>query len=90
MAILHFKIPFYLMDYFERYHKYFLEHYETRELDQTISVLLRYAIGDTKKISLKELVAIDKFFDCSEYVFSEFLQCVLSTSQTEEKLSLRS
>jgi len=90
MGILHFTIPSYLIEYFERYHRYFLEYYETRTLDQTISVLLKYAIGDTKQISLKEFVTIDEFFDRSEYVFSEFLQCVLSTSQTEEKLSFRS
>ena len=78
------------MEHFERYHRYFLEYHETRTWDQTISVLLKYATGDTKKISLKEFVAIDKFFDRSEHMFSEFLQCVLSTSQTEEKLSVGS
>jgi len=90
MGILHFTIPSYLIEHFKRYHRYFLEYYETRTLDQTISVLLKYAIGDTKQISLKEFVTIDEFFDRSEYMFSEFLQCVLSTSQTEEKLSFRS
>ena len=73
------------MEYFKRYHKYFLEHYETRTLDQTISVLLKYAIGDTKKIPMNEIIIIEWFFDRNEHIFSEFLQLVLSTSQTDEK-----
>lgn len=83
-------MPFYLIEHFEKYHEYFLEYSETRTLEQTISVLLKYAIGDTKKIPLKEITTIEEFFDRSEHVFSEFLQCVISTSQTEEELSFRS
>ena len=83
MRICHFMVPFHLMEYFERYHKHVLEQYKTRTLDQTISVLLEYAIGDTKEISLNEIVTIEKFFDRSEHVFGEFLQGVLSSLQTE-------
>ena len=78
------------MEHFERYHRYFLEYHETRTLDQTISVLLKYALGDTKKISLKEFIIINKFFNRNEYIFSKFLQSVLYTSQTEEELAFGS
>jgi len=78
------------MEHIERYHRYVLEHYETRTWNQTISVLLKYAIGDTKEISLMEFAVIEEFFDRSEHIFSEFLQCALSTSQTEEKHSFQS
>ena len=85
MSMCSFTIPYHLMDYFEGYHRYFLEYYETRTLDQTISVLLKYAIGDTKKVSLNEFVTIEEFFDRSEHIFSEFVQWVLSTLQIKEE-----
>lgn len=78
------------MEYFEEYHRYFLEYFETRTLDQTISVLLKYAIGDTKKVSLNEFVIIEEFFDRDEHIFSEFVQWVLCTLQIEEKPTFRS
>ena len=81
----YFTVPSHLMEYFEGYHRWFLEYFETRMLDQTIVVLLKYAIGDTKNISPNELVIIEEFFDRDEHIFSEFLQWVLSTLQTEEK-----
>jgi hypothetical protein len=83
-------VPYHLMEHFERYHKHVLEQCETRTLDQTISVLLRYAIGDTKEISLNEIVTIEAFFDRSEHVFGEFLQGILSSLQIEENLVFES
>ena len=83
-------IPIHLMEYFERYHKQVLEHFETRTLDQTVSVLLKYTIGDTKKISLNEIIMIEEFFDRSEHIFSELLQSTLLTLQTEEEFTIRS
>lgn len=83
-------VPNHLMEHYERYHRHFLEHYETRTLDQTISVLLRYAIGDTKKISLNEIVTIEGFFDRSEHIFGEFLQGILPSLQIEENLGFES
>ena len=90
MKMYNFNVPTPLMEHFERYHKYFLEYYETRTFDQTISVLLKYAIGETKKIPMNEIIRIEWFFDGSEHIFSEFLQLVLSTSQIEEKHTYRS
>jgi len=90
MGICYVTIPTHQMEYFERYHKQFLEHFETRTLDQTISVLLKYSIGNTKKISLNEIIMIEKFFDRSEHIFNELFQSTLLTLQTEEELSFRS
>ena len=90
MRVCHFTVPFHLMWYFERYHKHFPEYCETRTINQTISVLLKYTMGDTKKISLNEILAIEEFFDRSEHIFSEFLQVVLSTLQIEERPTFRS
>jgi len=78
------------MEHFERYHKHFLENHETRTLDQTISILLEYTIGNTKKISLNEILTIEEFFDRREHIFKEFLQGVLSTLQIKEKPTVRS
>jgi len=89
MEVCHFIVPNHLMGYFERYHKHFLEYNKNRTLEQTISILLKYAIGDTKKVSLNEIVTIEEFFDRSEHIFSEFLQRVLITLQTEEKPTIR-
>ena len=74
MSMCYFTVPSHLMEYFEEYHRCFLEYFETRTLDQTISVLLKYAIGDIKKVSLNEIATIEEFFDRSEHIFNEFLQ----------------
>ena len=84
MSIRYCTIPVHQMECVERYHKQFLEHVETRTLDQTVSVLLKYSIGDTKKISPNEIVMMEDFFDHSEYIFNELLQSALLTLQTKE------
>ena len=82
MKICHFTAPSHLMEYFQIFHEYFLE---SRTLEQTMSILLKYAIGYTKDIPLNEIVMIEEFFDRREYLFSEFLHCVAISLYTEEK-----
>lgn len=90
VRMCNFIVPHSLMEYFEMYHKYFLEYYETRTFDQTISILLKYTMGDTKKISPTEIVTIEEFFYHNEHIFSEFLHWFLSTLQIEKKPTFRS
>lgn len=72
-------IPDFLISYFDQYHKQYLESGNTRSFDQTLSVLLRYAIGYTTEISPNEFLLIEDFFNHREHVFGEFLHYVVST-----------
>ena len=89
MQKCHVTIPNHLMIILKRYHRYFLKNCEPRTFNQTISVLVKYAIGDTKRIPVNEIIIIEEFFYRNEYFFPKFLQCVLLSFQTYNEKNFR-
>jgi len=74
-----FTIPNYLIRYFEMYHESVLINGVNREFVQSVSILLKYSIGDTREISEDEVIMIEEFFYRKEHIFGEFLGWIIST-----------
>jgi len=52
-----------------------------REFEQSVSILLRYSIGNTKEISDYEVTMIEEFFYRKERELGEFVEWILSTRE---------
>ncbi|AFS81056.1 hypothetical protein NKOR_05865 [Candidatus Nitrosopumilus koreensis AR1] len=86
MKAYHFTISDNLMENIKNYHNHYCQTNNTRELRQTITILLKYVLEDIKDIPLKEVISIEVFFRDKEYILEEFLDITTITFQTDDYL----
>ena len=81
MGTCSFTIPDHLIRDFEMYHESVLISGVNREFAQSVSILLKYSIGNTKGISEYEVAMIEEFFYRKEMEFGEFVEWILLTCE---------